>query len=70
MTTSEIERRFTSHKVDEERGAKIDALRKAFINLALTVENLVPAGREQAIVLTKIEEASFFAVAGVARPQA
>ena len=68
LTPEEIERRFEYHAVNEEQKAKIAALRQTFIAAAKHIVADVPPGREQATALTKLEEAAFFAIAGVARP--
>ena len=46
-----------------------DALISAWKMVGRVVLAVVPAGREQALVLTKLEEAKFWASAGVARNQ-
>lgn len=64
---SDVEKRFTSHRVDEMQGARIRYLREQFKDFALMLERDLPPGRERAIVLTHVEEASFMATAAIAR---
>jgi hypothetical protein len=49
---------------------KHEEIRAACRKVAETVEATVPLGREQALALTKIEEAMFWANAGIARAHA
>jgi hypothetical protein len=44
-----------------------EAIRSACKEAAQTVAELVPQGREQSLALTKLEEAGFWANAGIAR---
>ncbi|MBM4592647.1 hypothetical protein GS454_04665 [Rhodococcus hoagii] len=44
-----------------------EMVREAAKGLALAFENLVPDSREKSLALTKIEEAMFWANAGIAR---
>lgn len=46
---------------------KMATLREHLRQAALVAAELVPAGREQSIVFTKLEEAMFWANAGIAR---
>jgi hypothetical protein len=68
ITAAEIERRFETHAVGDKQRDQIVIIRAAFKEAATKVVKHVPDGREQALVLTKLEEASFYAVAGIARP--
>lgn len=67
MNNGEVDRIFDTHppKSDEEALAH-EQVRSAFKAIAITMSNL-PAGRERSIVLTKLEEASFFAHAAIGR---
>jgi hypothetical protein len=58
---------FASHDCSPEAAKAMQVLREEFLELAVLVDKLVPAGREQAVVLTKLEEAMFWANAGIAR---
>jgi len=66
---SELSDRFMYHKPSEEGVLTHAVLSKLFTELANQVTVLVPVGREQSLVLTKLEEAKFWASAGVARNQ-
>jgi hypothetical protein len=61
--------RMTYHPPTPEARQKHDALIDGFVDLGVLVLELVPEGREKALVLTKLEEAKFWASAGVARNQ-
>jgi hypothetical protein len=68
MNQSDVDRIFDSHPPQNEEDALAhEQVREAFKRIALTMSNL-PMGRERSIVMTKLEEASFFAHAAVARP--
>lgn len=57
---------FQVHMLNESGIAKATELGEAFSALLEKVETLVPAGRERALVVTKLQEASFFAKRGIA----
>lgn len=67
MNNGDVDRIFDTHppKNEEDRLAH-EQVRSAFKAIAITMSNL-PSGRERSIVLTKLEEASFFAHAAIAR---
>ena len=68
-TMAQIERVFTHHQpADKNAAAALEKMRKKFGALAVVVHKSLPDNREKAIVLTKLEEASMFAIAGMARP--
>jgi hypothetical protein len=69
MNQADVDRIFDYHDPDPESREKHESIRAAFKKLAITCSNL-PAGRERALVMTKLEEASFFAHAAIARPPA
>lgn len=64
---SDLESRFTAHQVTPEQADAMSAVRAGCLALAEFLVAKVPAGREQALVLTKVEEAMFHANAGIAR---
>lgn len=57
---------FQVHMLNDDGIAKATELGEAFSTLLEKVEALVPAGRERALVVTKLQEASFFAKRGIA----
>jgi hypothetical protein len=67
LSRQEIERRFSHHRPDAARAAIHAVLRDLVITLAHEISGYVPAGRERAIALTKLEECLFWANAAVAR---
>jgi DNA-directed RNA polymerase specialized sigma24 family protein len=67
MNQTELDKVFDSHEpTTEEDALAHEQVRHAFKRLAHTMSNL-PSGRERAIVMTKLEEASFFAHAAIGR---
>lgn len=64
----DIERRFKYHKPDEARRRQHDAWREEFIAWAGSIEAIGPS-REVSLALTKLEEASFWVHADIARKQ-
>jgi hypothetical protein len=67
VNQSDVDRVFDYHDPNEEQALQHEGVREAFKKLAITMSNL-PAGRERSLVMTKLEEASFFAHAAIARP--
>lgn len=65
----DLDRRFHGHYVSQDAVTRLDAVRAAGRALAVTVAQMAPEGREQALALTKIEEAVFWANAGIAREE-
>lgn len=63
----DLEKRFTYHPPKEGQPEKYHLLREAAKDLAALVTLNVPPSRERALALTKIEEAVFWANAGIAR---
>jgi hypothetical protein len=57
---------FQVHLLNEQGLAKAKALGEIFTEALNKIEALVPAGRERALVLTKLQEAAFFAKRGIA----
>jgi hypothetical protein len=67
----EMIKRFRHHPPRDERTVHHhETVRAACLHLAKTVERFVPAGREQSLALTQIEQAMFWANAGIARSAA
>lgn len=63
----QIENNFKSHDVSTEQAQNMEHIRQEVKALAYTIEALVPQGREKSLALTKLEEAMFWANAGIAR---
>ena len=67
---TELERRFAYHEVGPVGRANMDNLRNRIRLVAKQVMSAVPDNRERAVALTKLEEAMFWANAGISRPEA
>ena len=57
---------FQFHEMNAHGIAACTKLRAAFTELLTTVESTIPAGRERALVVTKLQEACNWAVRGAA----
>ena len=67
MNQDDIDRIFDTHRPQSiEDELAHEQVRQAFKDMARLVSNL-PDGRERSIVMTKLEEASFFAHAAIGR---
>jgi hypothetical protein len=67
VNNADLDRVFDSHPPESEEDALAHELvRQSFKDLAKSMSNL-PPGRERSIVMTKLEEASFFAHAAIGR---
>ena len=64
-----IDRDFAYHSVGADQQGRMAELRERFTSLAHTVNGFVPAGREQEVAITRLEEALFFCNAGIAREE-
>jgi hypothetical protein len=62
-----IENNFTYHAPKEGQPAKYEALRNKAKELAYLIQESVPEGRESALAMTNLEQAIFWANAGIAR---
>ena len=68
MATQEmIENNFMGHPVSDSKKEALEEIRLKAKDFAHQIHVLVPDGREQSIATTKLEEAVFWANAGVAR---
>ena len=65
--SEDLQNRFTYHKASPGGRHRHETLSNLFIRLAGECQCIVPPGRELSLVLTKLEEAKFWASAGVAR---
>jgi hypothetical protein len=64
---ADIEKRFTYHRPGGDQPERYQALRGYARELALTMCRLVPESRERSLAVGKLEEAIFWANAGIAR---
>ena len=62
-----IDNDFVYHSPKEGQHELYATIRSRAKDLALFIAHSTPAGREQALALTKLEEAVFWANAGIAR---
>lgn len=63
----ELQDQYNYHPPTEQRAVAHDRVRNQLLAAAQVVAYVVPKSREQALALTKIEEAMFWANAGIAR---
>lgn len=63
---SDVRAEFEVHRLNEVGLLKAGELAAGFSQLLDLVDSLVPAGRERALVVTKLQEASFFAKRAIA----
>jgi len=67
MSTSDMVNRFRHYEPDDDKIVKHSEVRNQALDLAMDWEVDLPAGREKALALTKLEEAMFWANAAIAR---
>ncbi len=67
MINLDIERRFTYHDVGDIQAGAMSQIRDAFKAAADVVEKRCKPSRERSAALTNLEQASFWAVASIAR---
>lgn len=67
ISPERIERDFTYHRPEGEKIEKHQDIRLAFKVWATELAERLPAGREKSLAFTKLEEASFYAHAAIAR---
>lgn len=63
----DLKNRFTCHAPKDGQADRHNALRVDAHDLALLILGNVPPGRERALALTNLEQAIFWANAGIAR---
>lgn len=67
VTDEELTHRFTYHAPGPKAREHHEAVREAFKEFAHDGNDSLPEGREKALFFTKLEEASFWAHAAIAR---
>jgi hypothetical protein len=65
-TEQDIENRFTYHAPQGDQVNRYGFIRRVIRDAALSICERVPPGRERALALTKLQEASMWANAGIA----
>jgi hypothetical protein len=63
----DLKNRFTYHNPSEENKLKHARVNETLLAVAEDFDELLPNGREKALVLTKLEEARFWSNAAIAR---
>ena len=68
MDSNDLENRFSYHPPKNEETARHHELvRYTILSCAKRINHLVPDGREASLSITKLEEAMYWANAGIAR---
>jgi hypothetical protein len=67
MTNEELTERFTYHAPKDDQPERYVKIRAKALELALLINELTPAGREQSIALTELDKVVFFANSAIAR---
>lgn len=67
MTNPTIENNFTYHAPKEGQPEKYEQIRSKAKELAYLIDEVCPNSREKSLAMTKLEEASMWANASIAR---
>lgn len=67
ITEDEIEHRFSYHKPNQLKVERHEHFREACKMLAMEIKDMVPAGREQSLAITHLEDVMMWGNAGIAR---
>lgn len=67
MEPIELHNRFKYHAPDSDKVLLHEDVREFFGNLAVTMNRILPEGREKALVMTKLEEGMMWSNAAIAR---
>ena len=65
--TRRIKNDFSFHPATDDTGSKHEKVRGVLKSVAVELIRIVPDGREQSLMLTKLEEAMMWGNAGIAR---
>lgn len=65
--TARLKSAFTYHAPKPDQPARYELLRADALQLALRIAECCPFGRERALAITNLEQAVFWANAGIAR---
>lgn len=66
-TDEDLHHRFVYHAPGPKARERHDSVRAMMLNFAEVLNGALPEGREKALFFTKLEEASFWAHAAIAR---
>jgi hypothetical protein len=69
MEAADINNRFEFHPADEEKAANHECVRQMCCELAHSLNELLPEGREKSLAITNLEETMMWANAALARHQ-
>lgn len=67
MEPNELHEKAQYLEVDQEKQEKIEFIRMLFSNMYKRIEETCKPGRETSLVMTKLEEAQFWAIKGITR---
>ncbi|MFI6512996.1 hypothetical protein ACIBCT_35805 [Streptosporangium sp. NPDC050855] len=67
MTPADLDNRFSHHPPDEEAVTAHETVRRLCRNLAGSLNEMLPEGREKALAITHLEQVMFWSNAAVAR---
>lgn len=65
--SQDIDNRFDYHEPDDGKAVKHNNVRELTKLVAENFDTLLPEGREKSLAITKLEEATFWANASIAR---
>jgi len=67
MTTAEMQRKFSQHPVVKKQADAMAVIRQVAFELAVHINNAAPDGDEKEQAIRRLQEAVFWANAGIAR---
>lgn len=63
----DLEKRFTYHPPKNDQAKQYDVIRKHMLDIASFLDAYIPDSREKSLAITKLEEATMWANAAIAR---